>query len=64
MLVRDGFPCKTSKNHQELNYRLVLQAARDIMDVATYKRFKVSIKEFSANLPEFSATYQNFPQNQ
>ena len=40
MLVRDGFPCKTSKNHQELNYRLVLQAARDIMDVVTYKRFK------------------------
>ena len=40
MLVRDGFPCKTSKNQQELNYRLVLQAARDIMDVATYKRFK------------------------
>ena len=40
MLVVDGFPCKTSKNHQELNYRLVLQAARDIMDVVTYKRFK------------------------
>ena len=40
ILVRDGFPCKTSKNHQELNYKLVLQAARDTMDAANYKRFK------------------------
>ena len=43
MLVRDGFPCKTSKNHQELNYRLVLQAARDTMDAANYKRFKTDM---------------------
>ena len=43
ILVRDGFPCKTSKNHQELNYRLVLQAARDTMDAANYKRFKTDM---------------------
>jgi hypothetical protein len=43
ILVRDGFPCKTSKNHQELNYKLVLQAARDTMDAANYKRFKTDM---------------------
>jgi hypothetical protein len=40
MLVRDGFPCKTAKNYQELNYRLVLQAAKDTMDTTSFKKFK------------------------
>jgi hypothetical protein len=44
MLVRDGFPCKVGKNCQELNYRLVLQAAKDTMDAAMFKTFKAEME--------------------
>ncbi len=37
MLVRDGFPCEKEKNYQELNYRLVLQTAKDTIDAANLK---------------------------
>lgn len=44
MLVRDGFPCKVGKIYQELNYKLVLQAAKDTMDAAMFKRFKADME--------------------
>ncbi len=43
-LVRDGFPCKVGKNCQELNYRLELQAAKDTMDPAMFKKFKADME--------------------
>ncbi len=44
MLVRDGFPCKVGKNYQEINYKLVLQAAKDTMDPAMFKRLKADME--------------------
>lgn len=40
IFARDGSPIKTLTIHRHLNYKLVLNAARDVMDPKLFKEFR------------------------